>query len=134
MPDIARSKWKILGTKGDESSHRAASRLLHRRAPCKNTHLRSHRDPRVGGCYIRNYQIFIKLTKSKHRDMFIAHVTPTHGSKLIHRSNTIFTIVAVLSSEKQRKTAAEQRTFCCFLGRRIARKLGFLPNTTPRSL
>ena len=79
-------------------------------------------------------KIFIKLTKSKHRDMFIAHVTPTHGSKLIHRSNTIFTIVAVLSSEKQRKTAAEQRTFCCFLGRRIARKLGFLPNTTPRSL
>src|SRR5215469_3420752 len=56
--------------------------------------------------------------------------TPKFG----YRLNAVFTIVAVLSSEKQRKTAAEQRTFCCFLGRLIARGPGFLRNSTPRSL
>src|SRR5215831_14528250 len=56
--------------------------------------------------------------------------TPKFG----YRLNAVFTIFSFLSSEKQRKTAAEQRTFCCFLGRPIARGPGFLRNSTPRSL
>jgi hypothetical protein len=59
-----------------------------------------------------------------------ARYTPKFG----YRVNAVFTIVAVLSSEEQRKTAAEQRAFCCFLGRPIARGPGFLRNSTPRSL
>jgi hypothetical protein len=48
--------------------------------------------------------------------------------------NAMLTIAAVLSIRQQRKTAAEQRVFCCSFARWIARGPGTLRNSTPRSL